>query len=1060
MPTIHDLLHEIRDLDSLPRIKKLRQLHFDTRPAVCLELPRLMTRYLKDEDDPGDSAELRAGKIYQYLLERKEAVFHDDNLLAGSTTTKPKGVMLYPDGFALSIWSELETMSRRQQNPFDISREELKDEIKELNEDILPFWIDATLYERARKEYGNPWCQQVLERIIFFLATKAHVISHTIPNYAAVVDRGLREIIDEARDKELSLGNTPLDQGKRDFYRAVQLSLQGVLVYADKLSRQALDEARKEGISPPRRDELLKMGRVCARVPGEKPRSFREAVNAIWICKVALHQEGTNIALSPGRLDQVLYPAFSDELQRRRESEGEAGERAFLREAVELVCCLWLKICDHVPLAPEASEQLFGGSGSNQAVTLGGVDREGNDAVNDLTYVMLKATELLRLRDPNVNARYHPDVHGRDRTYLNRLCEVNIKTGATPCFHNDKAVIETLEGQGVSPPDARDYGIVGCVEPESAGRTFGHPGAIAFNLAAALELALFQGKHRLTQDEQISPIKTKAPQEMLAFPEFQEAFRTQLAWLIDQAVMMNDNLGRMYQRHHPFPILSALMEGCLKKGRDVIQGGAVYNSSGVWNIGLAEVVDSLTAIEEFVFNPNNPHRVSFEEMLEAVKSNWESNKSLQARVKTHADKFGAHGPLAKRNAAWLIKFLHDTFQSKRNYRGGSYASGYYSMTTHAGFGALTGALPSGRKEGEPLPSGITPASGAAPELADVLHFMAGLDHRHITNGQALNLKFPPDTPVDPLAAIYAGYFQEGGLQVQSNLIDLQTLLDAQKNPANPDYRDLFVRVSGYSAYFVDLNPKMQQEIITRTTYNLNTLRAIPDNFPAAVREPEDRGPRAPNLLAGFDALLQELTDGLSLEESRRDWGRAADRFRLLPDPEKVWKEVVKKLLDTIRYQEDISAEAFLDLLLFAMQVKFAIDGNYRKNIENFTGSYFFYSKDGNIRVPVTFENGTVRRPAFPRVWERLWDGLGNWLGARSGRGNGAPGQDANATLEFRDGRALRNYLINYVIYKDRNFLGSLTRNEIRPGGNLNYLYKFLFMANHFLLEVSDDLPDE
>ncbi len=818
--TITDLSLDAVTLESLPRLQELRQLHFDTTPEICLEIPRLMTQYLRkldDSKDPPDPPELRAGKMYEDLLSHKEPHIHNNNLLAGTTTSKPKGVPLYPDMAALSIWPELETISRRKKNPFNIAPEE----ITELNLKIAPYWLDRTVQELARKEYHNPRCQQVMERIVFFLVTKANCIGHTIPNYAAVVNRGLQAVMDEARDKELSLGNSGDDQDKRAFYQAVQRSLQGILTYAANLSSYAADLAQGEA-DPVRKQELLKMSQVCQRVPAQPPTSFQEAVNAVWIYKVALHQESANIALSPGRLDQVLYPAFRQDLERSRTNGGAAGEQAFLKEAVELVGCLWLNICDHVPLAPEASETLFGGSGCNQAVTLGGVDMDGVDAVNDLTYVMLKATELLKLRDPNVNARYYPGINSQK--YLERLCDVNIKTQATPCFHNDKSVIEALQGQGVSLAHARDYGAVGCVEPSSAGRTFGHTGAILMNLPAALELALFQGKHRLTEEEQISAVITQDPQTMGSFADFQEAFKAQLGWLIDQAVTLNNNFGRIYQENHPFPMMSALMEDCMTKGRDVIQGGAVYNSSGVAMIGLAEVVDSLAAIEEFVFQRGV---VSFPEMLEAINRNWEGYEPLQQKVRKSPDKFGTEGPLAKKNADWLMKFLHDTLQSQKNYRGGNYTVGYWTMTTHAGFGDISRALPSGRQDREAFPSGITPVSGAAPELNEALHFVANLDHTCITNGQALNLKYSPATAaVAKFAPCIEAYFKMGGLQVQSNIVDLGTLKKAQENP--DDYPDLFIRVSGYSAYFRDLSPKMQEEIIARAEYAMDCSAAVPD----------------------------------------------------------------------------------------------------------------------------------------------------------------------------------------------------------------------------------------
>ncbi len=798
--SIKDLSLREVTLNRLPRLKKLRDLHFKTRPQICLELPRLMTYYMKHLDKKGDSPELRAGKMYRYILENKKPVIIDDNLLAGTTTTKQIGVVLYPDLLAQAIWPELETISRRKKNPFGITRKE----INELNFEIFPYWMERTIQEVARKDNGNPLCQKLMERIVFFLATKAYCISHTVPNYAAVIERGLLDIINEAREKELSLKNSKGDKEKRDFCQAVQLSLSGILSYTANLSKLAASMAQKEN-DPVRKKNLLKMSEVCKKVPAQKSTTFREAINALWICRVALHQENANVAMSPGRLDQVLYPLYRKDIEQGMSQS----------EAVELVGCLWLKICDHVPLAPETSEELFGGSGSNQAVTLGGIDMEGNDAVNDLTYVMLKATELLKVRDPNVNARYHPDVNKKE--YLHRLCEVNINTGATPCFHNDASAIEALLGQGVSLEHARDYSSVGCVEPTSSGRTFGHTGCILMNLPSALELALFQGKHRLTEDEQIGPI-TKAPKDMSFFEEFKEALATQLSWLIDQAVTLNNNFGRAYQKIHPSPMLSALMEGCMEKGKDVIQGGALYNSSGAAMIGIAEVVDSMTAIEEFVFKKRN---FSFSEMIEAINKNWEGYEKLQAMVRTSTEKFGTDSEMAKKNADWLIGFLHHTFQSKENYRDGKYTVGYWTMTNHAGFGVLSGALPSGRKRGESFPSGITPVSGSAPILTACLNFVSHLDHTHIADGHALNLKYTPSTTTSPkFAYTIEAFFKMGGLQVQFNIIDRKTLEDAKKHPEK--YPDLFVRVSGYSAYFKDLSPQMQEEIITRAEYNLDT----------------------------------------------------------------------------------------------------------------------------------------------------------------------------------------------------------------------------------------------
>ncbi len=805
--TLHDLSLQDISLDDLPRLRELRGLHFSGLPEICIELPRLMTHFMKTMDTPDDSPVVRAGKRLKYILENKRPVIRDTSLLAGTTTTKRVGAILYPDFLALSIWPELETVHRRRKNPYTIT----SDEIEELNFEIFPYWMERTVQEVARTIYHNPICQQIMERIVFFLCSKPVCISHTIPDYAVVVNKGLNALKREVDEREHGEG----DQSKADFYRAVSLVIDGVLAFAQNLSREA-DKLSKSENDPSRKKELEMLRDVCARVPGKKPQTFREALNAVWICKVALHQENANVGLSLGRLDQVLYDLYRQDISRGMT----------LSEAIELVGCLWLKIGDHVPLVAETGEELFGGTGSNQAITLGGVDLQGNDAVNDLTYVMLRATELLGLRDPNVNCRYYPGVNPTE--YLHRLCEVNVNTGATPCFHNDRAAIAALSVQGVTVEHARDYSIVGCVEPVSSGRTFGHTGAILFNLTSALEMALFQGKHRLTEDEQFGPL-TPPPETMTSFEEFKQAFEAQLTWLIDQAVTLNNNLGKAHQLIHATPLLSALMEGCMESGKDVTEGGARYNSSGVAIIGLAEVVDSLNAIQEFVFQKRT---VPFAEIMGAIKANWsDSYQRLYRMVKTSLEKFGTDSKMAKDNADYMIDFLHRSFQSRRNYRGGRYTVGYWTMTYHAGFALLTGALPSGRIKGEPLPSGITPVSGSAPGLTPCLNFVSSLDHTKIANGQALNLKYTPssnrDLTITKFAQSVESYMKMGGLQVQFNIIDRATLEDARKNSAK--YPDLLVRVSGYTAYFRDLNSAMQDEIITRAEYNLETGKEVKYN---------------------------------------------------------------------------------------------------------------------------------------------------------------------------------------------------------------------------------------
>lgn len=807
--TFGDIALKDIPLESLPRLGRLRNVHFNTRPAVCAELALNMTKYMKEQDHPGDSPELRAGKRLKYVLEHKQALIHDEDLLAGTTTTKIKGVPIYPQFLGQALWPELETLSERVKNPYDISQTE----IDALNFEVFPFWMEETVQEVCRKDFKDPFCLRMMERMFFFLASKANTISHTVPDYGVVVEEGLASIIRKTEQKESELENGAAD-GKRDFFKAVRLSLEGVLAYAQRLRDEAAFLAEREK-NPVRKKDLLRMSEICARVPKDKPNTFQEALQAIWICHVALNQENNNISISLGRLDQILYPLY-----RKGVEEGTLTPS----EAVEWVGCFYLKLADHDPMSPETAEELFGGSGSNQAITLGGVDGAGRDAVNDLTYVMLRATELLKVKDPNVNVRYYPGVN--PKAYLKRLCEVNIVTKATPCFHNDIENIRTLtrqgcsdgNGSGYSLEDARDYSIVGCVEPVKGGKTFGHTGAIMLNLTSALEMALFQGKHRHTEQEQFGPV-TPAPSEMSSFDDFLAAFETQTGFVVRQSVELNNMLGKTHLKVHPLPLLSALTEGTLQSGKDVLEGGARYNSSGAAVIGLSEVVDSLCAIKEFGFGHQG---YTLSDLIAAIQDDWNGHEKLQKKILCSGTKFGTESQEAVDMAHRVIDLLHREYHQRDNYRAGKYQVGYWTMTTHAGWGKLTGALPSGRKKGEVLPSGITPVSGQAPNLTSALRFVAQLDSCKIQNSHALNLKFTPtpdqEKTISNLADHIDAYMQMGGLQVQCNLIDRATLEDARANPRKHPH--LLVRVSGYTAYFTDLNPHMQEEIITRAEYAL------------------------------------------------------------------------------------------------------------------------------------------------------------------------------------------------------------------------------------------------
>jgi formate C-acetyltransferase len=806
--TLEDIRLRDYTLESLPRIRKLREKYLNAEPEICIERARHVTRYLKEPSSAEEPMETRYAGAVGYFLSLREPLFFDDSLLAGTTTSKFFGAPVYPELTGMTIWPELDTIGTRERNPLKLSREDAE----ELNFEIFPYWMERNILEYARKKYGNPDCMKLFERLVFFIASKAGAISHTVPCYRLGLERGLESVISEADAREAGIAEAPGGREKREFYRAVRTALRGVVTYAGRLSARAAELAAGE-TDPGVRRNLLEMSEICAQVPARPARTFREAVNAIWLLQVAVHAESINMAISPGRLDQILYPYYRADMEKGNLTVG---------EAIEIVACLWLKLNDNTNLVPEASQELFGGAGTAPAVTVGGVDGEGGNAVNDLTYVMLRVAELLKTRDPNLNARYHYVENPPE--YRDRVAEVVANTHAIPAFHNDVADIRTLENQGIETSHARDYAIIGCVELASAGRSYDASSSIIFNLVSALELALFNGKRPITGDEQTGPA-TGEPDGFKTFGDFRNAFEKQLEFLIGEAIRLNECLGRVHQEILPTPLLSALFEGPMEKGTDLIRGGALYNSSGATHIGFADTVDSLSAIEKVVFTEQ---RCTFTELLDALRADFSGHEKLHAWLTNKAPKYGTDDPVATRNSRYLIRFLYDFYQGHTNYRGGKYRPAYWTMTNHAGQGKLSGALPNGRKAYRAFASGITPVSQAACDLAACLESVAGLDGLCIPGGEAFNLKYPSIENEDDLkkfSGAVEAYFRSGGLHIQFNIMSYQTLLDAKLHPEK--YPELLVRVSGYSAYFRDLNDTMKDEIITRTAYDLGSGRAVP-----------------------------------------------------------------------------------------------------------------------------------------------------------------------------------------------------------------------------------------
>jgi pyruvate formate-lyase/glycerol dehydratase family glycyl radical enzyme len=798
-------------LDDFPRLKYLKNRRFALRPAICVERAKLVTEFHKengfevDKDGNPFDPELRQAGAVNYIMTHKKPIIHDDHLIAGSTTSKEVGIPMYPELIATAIWPELKTIGERELNPNDISDKDADI----LSLEVFPYWMERNVREYCRTKFNYPKSQKLEEGWVFYFMMKTNAISHTVPGFPMVLNQGIESVKNKAEKLEESAKITD----EKNFYKAIHIALDGVLTYSKNLSEEALKIAETLDPNEPKQakriEELKEISRICAKVPAKPAETLYEAVQSIWTSFVCLHCENANSALSIGRLDQMLQPFFLKEI---KQAKNEEEKEEVIKKAIELVGSLFVRINDHDPLMPNVGWKLFGGSSSDDTVTVGGVDREGKNAVNDMTYIILKTNEMLGFQDPNMNARYHSGINSKE--YLRRLTEVNINMGASPSIHNDKTMIEALIHEGFSLKDARDWAATGCVEPTIVGKHYGHTNCMLLNMVAPLEMALNNGVIPLTGEK--AGIETGDVRlNFVSFNDFLDAYKAQLKYLAEQSIEINNFLGESHKYIHPTPLLSSFYEGPLEKTKDLVQGGAIYNTSGVALVALTDVVDSLLVIKDLIYDKKE---FNFATLKDAIDNNFEGYESILHKIE-QVPKFGSGKEDTVEMAQDLIDFCYDIYNSAENYRGGKYLVGYWSISYHTGFGMLTGALPSGRKKGKALTPGLTPAPGTTDILLPSIKSVAALDYLKMANNASYNVKLVPHSgdshaeTLDLFTSYVQSFFDLNGMQWQFNVISSDTLRDAMANPA--DYRWLLVRVSGYNAYFTKLNKNMQLEIIER-----------------------------------------------------------------------------------------------------------------------------------------------------------------------------------------------------------------------------------------------------
>ncbi|MBW2256892.1 MAG: hypothetical protein JRI25_20180, partial [Deltaproteobacteria bacterium] len=822
--------------------RRVHRIHRDIRDSgyhVCLESAELKTAYHKKYGFTQPLAVQRA-RLLRYLLKNKKIIVHPHELLVGNFTSKRVGGSVWLEYFGTAMVINLWNINRQEPIGFACS---LSEKLRFYTR-LAPYWATRGLLARA---FPSPlalgqFLMRTVEKRSGFNNNLAG-IAHYIVNCERLVRLGTSGIRREVEEKRKDNPDTA-------FYDGVLIALKSLEEFADRYAAHLHLLAREEADSH-RRAELEHMAQVCVRVPNHPARTFHEALQAILLLQIALCTESFENAISLGRLDQVLQPYYEADL--------EAG-RIDYEAAKELVACFILKIDEVIFLndGDTAFElgKMFESLSPVETVTMGGMDRSGEDCTNDVTYMILDACEL-RPIGVNMAARIHKDSPAE---YVERIAEVYLNGSPMPALYNDEVYVAALRNEyETSIEDARNYAIVGCVEPVASDDHFANTDSANINVVMPFLQALKGETRPLWRFGELPYIDKRvrrALRSRLGQPrvgrralarlrrvrkgiekrlrngpydppttmdQLMERFAERLAELVRDVLADQQRIETALSKHLTTPLASSLYPGCIESGKDAYEGGTTINSSGIQAVGVTDVADSLVAIDELVFRQK---RYTLAEVLKAMDANFAGQRHQQIREDLLAvPKFGDDA--ATDAHLWVNRVLEQYTNALRTAehknRDGKYVAGYYGLNVNMVYGRKTPALPSGRKFGVPLANSICPHYGMQMvDLSSALNAVAKVDFaRFAPNGTTLTSTidsglFPGESGVRNLAGLIRGYFNQGGMQFQPNLIDREILLDAYQNPGK--HRDLVVRIAGYCAYFDDLSDELKREIIDRSYY--------------------------------------------------------------------------------------------------------------------------------------------------------------------------------------------------------------------------------------------------
>lgn len=778
------------------RIKKLREKILNTDPIICHERAVTWTEtYIKTEALP---PVLRAAIALKETLENMSIHINDEELIAGNQGRGLRSAPLHPQ---INTWfaDELDLFEDRKGSRFLIS-EETKKKIQE----IVPYWKGKNVFERTMPLLSDE-AKEAMKSLAFTCNySLGKGTGHFLLNFQPVLERGFSGIKKEVEEKLSSLDLSEPDHfDKITFCKAIITICDAAMLFAERYAGLALDKASRENDSV-RKKELENISSICAQVPAHPARNFYEALHSVWFLQLIAQIESDGTGLSLGRIDTILYPYYIADIEAERLTE---------EFAEELMDSFFLKLAEIIEVWPAEDTRFFGGHPISQTITLGGTDADGRDSTNELTYMCLDSLVKLGFPQPSICVRVHKH---SPYELLMRCAEINAMGLSMPALYNDEIAIPALMMRGVKLEHARaNFGVAGCVEMGLQGQMchFANSGYLSF--LKVLEITLNNGLDPQT-GMQVG-LHTGDPVDFFSFDEFLAAYKRQIHYFMKLMVGVTNAVNTMHARYVTLPFVSSFTEDCVGRLKEVHDGGALYNHDGPQGVGLADAADSLAVIKKIVYEEKE---LSMKSLIEALAANFEGFEETRARVINHAPKYGNNDPYVDEMARDLGVFFCREVEQYRNLRGGLFVPGLYSVSANVPIGRYVGASPNGRLAFAPVAEACSPTQGNdrnGPTQAALS--VACLDHVLVTNGTQYNQRYHPSALQDKkglqsLVNLVQTFFEKGGYHIQFNVVSAEKLRKAQRNPG--DYRDLVVRVAGYSAFFTDLDESIQEDIIKRT----------------------------------------------------------------------------------------------------------------------------------------------------------------------------------------------------------------------------------------------------